>query len=548
MMEKIGAFISNNRRFIPLSATVALFFVAYAFGAISYEGMRDPQVFLNLFRSSHYLLISAIGMTFVMLTGGIDLSVSGVVALTTVASAALLREGWNPWVVMLPMLAMGMSLGAIMGSFITYLKVQPFIATLAGMWFARGMCFFISDDAIAINDRVYRILGMTKILIPGLADPVTKTGDFITILVIVALAVLAIAIYIAHYTRFGRTVYAIGGNEGRNEQSARLMGLPVNRTKMLVYTLNGFCSALAGIMLSIYVLSGHGLYAQIFELDVIASVVMGGTMLSGGAGYVFGTLFGVLVNTLIQTLIQFDGRFSSWWIRIVIGALTLMFIGVQSLLAARKTRQLASKKLTVGTGLVPAPKGPIAPAKSRNRQILVWGGGALAALVVIVVAVLAINATQNAARGPAANANTPTPQTAACQDKPFRQDQAASLLKGGAVLVYERNGGPNCLDELYSIYPDGRIVGDDGAKKIEKQATAADVEKLLSTINDKEWFTEEFYDTWHTRCGQCFGYYITISYKGQVKTVKAVDGGTDAPANYWQVVSAINGVIPHFTP
>jgi simple sugar transport system permease protein len=543
MLQQIVALVSNNRRFIPLSATVALFFIAYAFGAFSYEGMRDPQVFLNLFRSSHYLLISAIGMTFVILTGGIDLSVSGVVALTTVASAALLREGWNPWAVMLLMLAMGMALGAIMGSFITYMKVQPFIATLAGMWFARGMCFFISDDAIAINDRLYRILGMTKILIPGLADPVTKKGGFITIIAVVALVVLAVAIYIAHYTRFGRTVYAIGGNE----QSARLMGLPVNRTKMLVYTLNGFCSALAGIMLSIYVLSGHGLYAQIFELDVIASVVMGGTMLSGGAGYVFGTLFGVLVNTLIQTLIQFDGRFSSWWIRIVIGALTLMFIGVQSLLAARKTRQLASKKLTVGAGLVPAPKGaiaPVLPAALRRRPMLLVGGGAIS---MIVVAVLAINVAQNAARGSVVNTNTPTPISAVCQDKPFRQDQAASLMKAGAVLAYERNGGPTCIDELYAVHPDGRIVGDDGTRKIEKQVTPADVEKLLSGISGLGWFMDEFYDTWHTRCGQCYGYYLTVSYKGQAKTVKAVDGGTDAPADYWQVVSLINGVIPHFT-
>lgn len=535
-MLKIGALISNNRRFIPLSATIALFFVAYAFGAASYEGMRDPQVFFNLFLTSHYLLVSAIGMTFVILTGGIDLSVSGVVALTTVASAALLREGWNPWAVMLLMLAMGMALGATMGAFITYMKVQPFIATLAGMWFARGMCFFISDDAIAINDRVYRILGMTKILIPGLADPVAKKGDFVSIIAIVALLVLAVAVYIAHFTRFGRTVYAIGGNE----QSARLMGLPVNRTKMLVYTLNGFCSALAGILLSIYVLSGHGLYAQIFELDVIASVVMGGTMLSGGAGYVFGTLFGVLVNTLIQTLIQFDGRFSSWWIRIVIGALTLVFIGVQSLLAARKTRQLAGKQLAGQA------RGAIAK-KSRNRQILVWGGGALI-VVVIVAAALAVSATRNAARGSVAGANTPTSISAACQDKPFRQDQAADLVKDGAVLVYERNGGPTCLDELYSIYPDGRIVGDNGAEKIEKQASPADVEKLLTGISELGWFTDEMYDTWHTRCGQCYGYYLTVYYKGQEKTVKAVDGGTDAPANYWQAVSAINGVIPHFSP
>ena len=534
MLRKIGAFVSNNRRLIPLSATITLFFVAYAFGAVSYPGMRDPQVFFNLFRTSHYLLISAIGMTFVILTAGIDLSVSGVVALTTTASAALLREGWNPWAVMLLMLGMGMALGAIMGSFITYLKVQPFIATLAGMWFARGMCFFISDDAIAIDNRIYRILQQTKILIPGLSDPATKKGDFISILVVVMLVVLVAAIYLAHYTRFGRTVYAMGGNE----QSARLMGLPVNRTKVLVYTLNGFCSALAGITLSIYVLSGHGLYAQTFELDVIASVVMGGTMLSGGVGYLFGTLFGVLVNVLIQTLIQFNGQLSSWWTRIVIGALTLMFIGVQSLLAARKSRQLATRQM------VKEAYAPVLPATRRKRQMLLFGGGAI---VVIVLAVLAINVISKPGGKLVTNATSTIESAAGCQDKPFRQDQAASLREAGAVLTYERNGGPNCIDELYAVYPDGRIVGDNGTDKLEKQVTLTDVEKLLAGISDRGWFTDEFYDTWHTRCGQCYGYYLTVSYKGQAKTVKAVDGGTDAPANYWQVVSLINGVIPHFT-
>jgi simple sugar transport system permease protein len=529
MMSKIGAFISNNRRFIPLTATAVLFFVAYAVGAIFYEGMRDPQVFINLFRTSPFLLISAIGMTFVILTGGIDLSVSGVVALTTVAAAALLREGWNAWVVILLMLAMGMALGAIMGSFITYMKVQPFIATLAGMWFARGMCFFISDDAIPINNRIYRILGQTKLLIPGLSDPATKQGDFISILVVVAMLVLVVAIYIAHYTRFGRTIYAIGGNE----QSARLMGLPVNTTKVLVYTLNGFCSALAGITLSIYVASGHGLYAQTFELDVIASVVMGGTMLTGGQGYVFGTLFGVLITSLTQTLIQFNGQLSSWWTRIVIGVLTLIFIGVQSLLAARKGGRRRAKE--VGA--------PVLTAR-RNRQLLLIGG-TVGAIIVIVLAGFAISSAQNTAAESAAN--TPSPASAACQLKPFRQDQAANLIKDGAVLAYERNGGPNCIDELYAIYLDGRIVGDDGEKKIEKQVTLADVEQLLVAIKDYGWFTDEMYNTWHTPCGQCYGYYLTVSHNNQQKTVKGVDGGTDAPADYWQIISLVKGIVPRFT-
>jgi hypothetical protein len=317
------------------------------------------------------------------------------------------------------------------------------------------------------------------------------------------------------------------------------MGLPVDRTKVLVYTLNGFCSALAGIMLSIYVSSGHGLYAPGFELTVIASVVMGGIMLTGGEGYVFGTLFGVLVWGVTQTLIQFNGRLSSWWSSIVIGLLTLLFIGVQSFLGARKSRQLAVKKAK-GQVTEAMRRAPL--AVPRNRRMVFFGGGAIR---VIALAVLVINTAQNAARG--SDVNTPSPQSAACTLKPFRQEEAATLIKGGAIMAYERNGGENCIDELYAIYPDGRIVGDNGTQKIEKQSTASDVTQLLSNINDRGWFTEEMYSTSHTPCGQCFSYYLTIYYMGQEKTVKAVDGGTDAPANYWQVVSLINGIIPKFT-
>jgi len=218
-----------------------------------------------------------------------------------------------------------------------------------------------------------------------------------------------------------------------------------------------------------------------------------------------------------------------------------MFIGVQSLLAARKTRQVATRKSSQAKEAI----APVPPAALRRRRMLLVGGGAIG---LMVVDVLAVSVARNAARGSVPHTNIPTSQAAACQDKSFRQDQAASLMKAGAVLAYERNGGPTCLDELYGVYPDGRIVADDGAKKIEKQVTPADVEKLLAGINSLGWFTDEMYDTWHTRCGQCYGYYLTVSYQGQAKTVKAVDGGTDAPANYWQVVSLINGVIPHFAP
>lgn len=529
-MRRIGAFLSTYQRFVPLAATALLALVAYGVGAIIYPAMRDPQVFLNIFRNNAYLLISAIGMTLVILTGGIDLSVSGLMALTTVASAALLREGWNAWVVILLMLVMGMAFGAVMGSFIAYMKVQPFIATLAGMWVARGLCFFISDDAIAIRNRTFHILGGTKILIPGLSDPSTKTGDFISIFIVVAFIVLAAAMYLTHYRRFGRTVYAIGGNEGRNEQSARLMGLPVNSTKLLVYTLNGFCSALAGLALAVHVMSGHGLYANGTELDVIASVVMGGTSLSGGVGYVFGTLFGVLILGITQTLIQFNGTLSSWWTRIVIGLLTLMFIGVQSLLAARKRGRGSAKEGEVSL-----------PTAMRRRRLLLLGG----TVVAVVLVALVLSAVLKPAGGGAAG-TTATAGSARCELKPFRQAEAEMAMETGAVLTYERNGGPNCIDELYFVYPDGRIVGDDGTNRIEEQATPADVDALLKGISDLGWFTEEMYNTWHTPCRQCYGYYVTVSYGDQIKTVKGVDGGTDAPADYWVVISLIKGIVPEF--
>ncbi len=530
MLRMTGIFFSRNRKFIPLISTALLALTAYGIGAYFFVGMRNPQVFFNLFRNSSYLLISGIGMTFVILTGGIDLSVSGVIALTTVASAVLLREGWNAWVVVLLMLAMGMTLGAMMGGFITYMKVQPFIATLAGMWFARGMCFFISDNAVTIDNRTFQILGKTKILIPGLTEFAVKQGNpppYISIPVVAAFTLLLVAMYIAHYTRFGRTVYAIGGNEGRNEQSARLMGLPVNRTKMLVYTFNGFCSALAGLSFSLFVSSGHGLYASGLELDVIASVVMGGTMLSGGSGYVFGTFFGVLVLAVTQALIQFIGSLSSWWTKIVIGVLTLTFIGVQTVLANRKhgrqSAQSAQELVVV----------------RRRRQRLALGVGAVAVLAVVTIVSVSRFRSDMAV----------APENAQCVVAPFREEEAANLEKEGAVIVYHRTAGPLCVDELFAIYPDGRITGTDGVKTVETKVNPAEVEDLLVAISvEHEWFTNEIYSTYLTPCRQCFAHYISISYDGQAKAATGVDGTTAMPPGYAFALAEIRPLLPKINP
>ena len=528
-MKRIGAFFSRNRQFIPLMSTALLALTAYGIGAYFFVGMRNPQVFFNLFRNTSWLLISGVGMTLVILTGGIDLSVSGVIALTTVSSAVLLREGMNPWLVIALMLLMGMSLGAIMGGFIVKLKVQPFIATLAGMWFARGMCFFISDDAVQINNHIFQIIGKTKILIPGLMELSVIRGipaPYITIPVVVAFLLLLVTIYIAQYTRFGRTVYAIGGNEGRNEQSARLMGLAVDRTKFLVYTFNGFCSALAGLSFCLFVESGHGLYAPGLELEVIASVVMGGTMLTGGSGYVFGTFFGVLVLGVTQVLIQFIGSLSSWWTKIVIGALTLIFIGVQTVLANRKSGRQGEE--TAGG----------AAARRRRQLKFALGSGIL--LVVVVVGVF-ISSSRSAV-------SVETVSSAPCTVV-FHEAELERLIQDGAAMAYQRVAGPRCVDEMYAIYPDGRITGTDGVNTVEKQVDAAQVEEMLIAISvDHGWFTNEIYDTYLTPCRQCYAHYILISYEGQEKGATGTDGTTAMPPGYAFALAEIRPLLPVLNP
>jgi galactofuranose transport system permease protein len=538
MNLKLSTLISKNKKFLPLSATILLFMLAYGFGALSYGGMRDAQVFFTLFIITPFLLISAVGETFVVITGGIDLSVSGMIALTATASAALLHAGWNPWLVMGLMLVMGMLMGGIMGGFISYMKVQPFIATLAGMWFARGMCYIISDSEIRIYDPLYKLLAGTKILIPGLSDPSLQKGDYITPLVVLALAVFVIAIFIAHFTRFGRTVYAIGGNNGANEQAARLMGLPVDRTKLFVYVFSGLCSALAGIAYSIYVGSGHGTHATGFEMTVIAAVVIGGTMLTGGEGYVFGTLFGVLTTALIQMLIQFNGKLSSWWTNIAIGVLTLGFIGIQSLLVSLNTKNI---RTSGPVGEFKEGALSIEHKRSQRRKTILFASlGVVGVAAVVVALTLMPSIAQKASAG-----NTDT-TAAACTRPPLRVDDAQALIDDGAVITYERNGGMQCVSELYGIYPDGRIVGNNGQDQISSEVDPAVVQSLLESINNLGWFTDDMYSTFHTPCPQCFDYLTTVSYDNQIKSVEAVDGGTDAPAKYWVMSGQIKIIVPQF--
>jgi simple sugar transport system permease protein len=267
-------------------------------------------------------------MTFVILTGGIDLSVGAVVALTTMIAASLLEKGLNPALVLVVVLAVGGLIGLGMGCIIHFFDIQPFIATLAGMFLARGTCYVISTDSIPITNEWWNNVASDKL----------RFGGFhISWSVVIAAVVVAAAAYVLAYTRLGRNIYALGGNQ----QSALLMGLPVGRTRIAVYTISGVCSALGGVLLTFYTPSGYGLNALGMELDAIAAVVIGGTVLTGGSGFVLGTVLGVGVLGLIQTIITFQGTLSSWWTKIVIGVLLFVFIVLQRTVTRKQTARRA---------------------------------------------------------------------------------------------------------------------------------------------------------------------------------------------------------------
>jgi ribose/xylose/arabinose/galactoside ABC-type transport system permease subunit len=299
--------------------TVILLVAMLGIGGAAYPGFLSLQVGFNLLIDNAYLVVVAIGMGFVILSGGIDLSVGSVLALSTMITAWLLQTAhWHPVLAILAVLVLGALFGGAMGSIIHLFKLQPFIVTLAGMFLARGLCYLISIESITIDQPFFVAVSQTQV-------PFLSPGA------VIALVVLLLAVWLAHFTAFGRAVYAVGGNE----QSAAMMGLDVGRTKVGVYALSGLCAALGGVLFAFYMLSGYGLHGQGLELDAIAAVVIGGTLLSGGYGYIAGALSGVLVLGAIQTLIAFDGTLSSWWTRIVIGALLFVFCVVQRVMGGR---------------------------------------------------------------------------------------------------------------------------------------------------------------------------------------------------------------------
>jgi len=336
-MKKIKNIEGNQ---FLLFVTIALFFVMYAIGFVIFEskGFGKLQVFLNLFISNAGLIVIATSMTMVLITGGIDISVGSLVAMTCMILAYMMEnKQMGAANALILVLVIGVVFGLVQGFLIAYLKIQPFIVTLAGMFFARGMTAMISTDMISIKNATFLSWAQAKIYLP-FGGYINKKGvliqPYIYPSVILALVVLVVIFIMLKFTKFGRSIYAIGGNE----QSALLMGLNVRRTKLKVYILNGFLVAFGGFLFCLNTSSGFVEQAKGFEMEAIASSVIGGTLLTGGVGNVFGSLFGVLIKGTIETFINFQGTLSSWWTKITIAALLAFFIILQSLFAKAKEK------------------------------------------------------------------------------------------------------------------------------------------------------------------------------------------------------------------
>lgn len=323
----------------PVVVTAAVALILFGVFGVRYEGFASLRVVCAFFADNAFLGVVAIGMTFVILSGGIDLSVGAVLGFATILIAALVEiGGWHPAPAVGLALLLGALHGAAMGGLIERFALPPFIVTLAGMFLARGAGFVVSQEAIAMDHPFYRAVAD----LPMTAATALGAGDGLALRIATHLptaswllaAALAAAVVVAHRTPFGRAVYAIGGHE----PSARLMGLPVGRTKVAVYAISGFCAALGGAIYTLYTFSGNPSAGVMLELDAIAAVVIGGTLLSGGVGTVAGTLLGVLIFAMIQTVIVFDGSLSSWWTRIAIGGLLLGFILLQRFLQGTMKR------------------------------------------------------------------------------------------------------------------------------------------------------------------------------------------------------------------
>ena len=324
-----------------LLITVALFIVIYVTGAVIYRDKNFGSLnsFFDILNSNPGLIVIAAGMTMVIVSGGIDISVGSQVAMYCMMFAFFLeKKGYNCYVMIGLVLLTGIAFGLVQGVLVAYFNIQPFIATLAGMFFARGMTAVISPQAINITNKDFLALATTKIFFP-FGGYVNRAGvyqtPFIYLSVVLAIAALVLMFVVMTWSKFGRNVYAVGGSSS----SAMLMGLNVKRTKLLVYTFNGLLTAFGGFLFCLFSPGGAVEKTQGFEMQAIAAAVIGGAVLTGGIGSVIGSFVGVLVLMTIRKFINFNGTLVNGWADVVTGAIMSLFIVLQAVLAYFRRRR-----------------------------------------------------------------------------------------------------------------------------------------------------------------------------------------------------------------
>ncbi len=330
-----------NGNTLLLLITIALFVVMYIAGCVVYstKGFTHLQTFLNILINNAGLLCVTCGMTCVMLTGGIDISVGSLIAMDCMFIAVGI-EKWNmnPILLMVLVLVIGAVFGMVQGFCVGYLKIQPFIVTMAGMFFGRGMTAVICTEQVSVSSsELFVKIAQTKIELPFGAYTNNKgvlQVPYVRIPVVIALVVLIIVFLMLKYTKFGRSLYAVGGSE----QSAVMMGLDVAKTKLKAYVLSSVLCSIGGICFCLNTMSGSVQQATGLEMDAISSAVIGGTLLTGGVGNVIGSFFGVLINGTISTLVKTNGKLLSSWSNIAVAALLCFFIILQSVFAKIKEK------------------------------------------------------------------------------------------------------------------------------------------------------------------------------------------------------------------
>ena len=339
--DKKSIFDKMNDTNLLLTITIVIFLVMYI-GAIVIQGggFTKPQMFFNILNANAALIITACGMSIVMISGGIDISVGGVVALVSMSCAVYLdHKGGSIIGSVLIALGIGIAFGLVQGFLVAFLDIQPFIVSLAGMFFARGMTTIVNTAPFNVEDEEFNALKLTRINVPFMGS-VNKKGiyvpAYVEIGVIVALLIVVLLFLVLRWTKLGRSFYAVGGNK----QSALMMGINVRRTKFLSHLI---CSVLAGIGGYVYFLhvgSGSASHAMGMEMNAIASSIIGGTMLTGGVGNIIGTLFGVLSLSTIQNIVASAGLDQAWWTGITIAAMLCIFLVIQSVVMAQKKKAL----------------------------------------------------------------------------------------------------------------------------------------------------------------------------------------------------------------